>query len=331
MRYFGSKATAASAVVSEVQTRIPSGTVCDPFAGVGTMGQAFKRLGYGVTTGDQLRMPYVFQVARVQLSKIPSFNGLPIAGASSKQSVETYFNELPAKSGWCHSEFAQKRMFFTVKNARRIEAIRCEIERLTRESMISDDERSLLLASLIESMDRVANTAGTYYAFLKTFTRRALHPFRFSLIEPTRGRRKCMATYGPACDTVAASHYDVLYLDPPYNCRDYASYYHLPESIARQERTFSTRTSGVPDLSRPRSAFACRSTAADALSELLETASFRLLVFHYADNGLIAPSTIREIVCKYGAVEDIEIPAQSYTTRSHSRTATHRVYLVQNA
>lgn len=330
MRYIGSKATAADAVLAHVCERVPSGSVCDPFAGVGTIGSAFKRLGFRVTTGDHLRMPYVFQVARIQLSRMPQFKGLSVDGKRSVDAVEHYFNSLTPKSGWLDAEFARKRKFFTLRNARRIEAVRSEIERLTCAELITEAERSLLLASLIESMDRVANTAGTYYAYLKTFTRRALNPFQFSLIRPTKGLHRCKAIYGSAFDTVASNYYDILYLDPPYNCRDYASYYHLPETIARQERSRSQKMSGVPDIERPRSAFACRSTAADALDELISAASFNLLVFHYADNGLIAPATVRKIVRQYGGVEEIEIAAQSYTTRSHTRLTQHKLYLVEN-
>jgi adenine-specific DNA-methyltransferase len=83
-------------------------------------------------------------------------------------------------------------------------------------------------------MDSVANTAGTYYAYIKTMSRKATKPFIFHLIAPTQGNLFCNSLLCDANLLVKELSSDILYLDPPYNERNYQRYYHLPENIARR-------------------------------------------------------------------------------------------------
>ena len=55
------------------------------------------------------------------------------------------------------------------ENGKKIDAIRQKIEKWKAAKEINDNLFYFLLASLIESIDKVANTASVYGAFLKKF------------------------------------------------------------------------------------------------------------------------------------------------------------------
>lgn len=90
-----------------------------------------------------------------------------------------------------------------------------------------------LLASLLESADKVANTASVYGAYLKTLKRSAtkimeLQPASFEL---TSNRHRIYQEDGN--DLIQNIKGDILYLDPPYNTRQYGANYHILNTIVK--------------------------------------------------------------------------------------------------
>lgn len=332
MRYLGSKVSVVEHIHREIARLAPSGTFCDPFGGVGVVGAYFKQRGYRVWSGDALTFAHYFQVARIQRNTRPSFRALcQTLGVRSRGEVVDRLNRQRKPFGWLYREYSERRRFFTPDNAAVIEGCRALIGRWARKGLLTSTERALLLASLIESMDKVANTAGTYYAYLKNWYRKALRPFRFRLIDPTPGRSSCRAMLCDATELVGKRHFDVLYLDPPYNERCYAAYYHLPESIARLGAPRVRGASGVPERKRVLSDFNRPRAAPRALRELLAVADCRLLAFHYSDAGLIEPDELRETLGSYGRVTELVVNATGYVTSPRCRLTKHRLYLVTHA
>jgi adenine-specific DNA-methyltransferase len=330
MRYFGSKASTLSRLLQIVRMYVSSGTFCDPFGGIATVGAHFKSAGYRVTTGDQLRFATYFQVARVGYSSVPQFSKLKRKlRLSSASEVVEHLNGLQPVDGWFVREYSRKRAFFSIANARRVEAVRRRIQLWKSAGLLSERERAFLLASLIDSADRVANTAGTYYAHLKGWTRKAKLPFRFVLLQPAKGIPG-KTIRGDALELVQSGHFSVLYLDPPYNERCYGGYYHLPETIASvRPRRAIHGASGVP-LRYARSPFNSPIRAANALRELVANARFDILVFHYSDDGLVTAKEITEILSKFGSVRTYTVRSSGYTTKKMRREIVHRVYIVKS-
>jgi adenine-specific DNA-methyltransferase len=329
MRYFGSKASTLQELVRLVKAHVTEGSFCDPFGGIATVGAHFKAAGYRVFSGDMLRFAHYFQIARIEYSRTPSFRRLLEATRKkSRADLIQYLNGVKPRSGWFVREFAIRRRFFTISNAAHIDAIWTEIGKWRTRSLISDRESAFLLASLINSADLVANTAGTYYAYLKQWHRKAVKDFRFDLLVPTHGLRGS-SFLGDAADLVRKREYDVLYLDPPYNDRCYSGYYHLPETLARGRWRPVHGKSGVPKCS-PVSVFNSPARAAEALSQLLESARFKLMIFHYSDEGIIPPRVIRRILRKHGSYRSFRLTAAGYTTERIQREITHRVYVIHN-
>jgi len=331
MRYFGSKASTVERIYDLVAERVPSGTFCDPFGGIGIVGSYFKKKGYSVWCGDILTFAHYFQIARVERDRPLSFKRLRQALNlnSPTEVVDILKRELPKNSRFV-KEYSEKRRFFKKENAGRIEACRLRIAQWSQSQWLTHSEHAVLLASLINSMDKVANTAGTYYAYLKSWYRKALRPFRFELLPYTHGNTACHSLLCEAKYTVSLRPFDVLYLDPPYNERCYAKYYHLPETIALGEIPKTHGKSGMPDTVKTTSNFNKPGKARRELEELLENTRFRLLAFHYSDNGLITPIEVRQILASYGKAEEYILDSNGYTTARSPRTVQHRLYLVHH-
>lgn len=331
MRYLGSKASTVGALHGLVASRVGSGSFCDPFGGIGVVGSHFKNAGYEVWSGDILTFAHYFQVARIQLNRPLRFTRLREAlGLDSPSEIPSLLNGRAGKTGWFCREYAGKRRYFTSENAAQIEHCRRTIGRWTRNGWLTRNERAVLLASLIDAMDKVANTAGTYYAHLKQWYRKALRPFRFEFLQATCGKRRCRAVLCEARELLARRSYDIVYLDPPYNERCYASYYHLPETMARQMTPRVQGASGIPRNVTRRSRFNMPQEASNALKQLLKVMSCRLLVFHYSDDGLIPPDQVRTILAGCGETEEFVLDATGYTTERKPRDSEHRVYLVSH-
>lgn len=328
MRYFGSKGSVVEDVYKVATSFVAHGTFCDPFGGLGTVASRFKSGGFEVWTGDMLCAPHLFQVARIELGEVPRFQALK--GACSFDSCEQivqHINDLPPHRGWIASTYSGRRRFFTARNAMRGDAARDQIEAWRKSGLLTHGEHALLCASLIHSLDRVANTAGTYYAHLKSWYRKAMRPFEFRLEQPVRGLHRGHARLLDAAALAKKQPWTILYLDPPYNTRSYAGYYHFPESLATGYRGPVRGAAGIPDRELPRSRFSTASTALSSLADLIEAANWEVLLFHYSDDGLISPGPLRRLLRKFGSVSERTLHATGYSTRSN-RSTRHRLYVV---
>lgn len=331
MRYFGSKFSTLEDLGKIIVGRAPKGTFCDAFGGIGTVGAFFKALGYRVWTGDVLLFAHYFQVARIHRQRLPSFRRVrQELGAKTTHEVVAALGNGHRRDGWFVEEYAKRRQFFTMENARAIESAWRTILKWRAAGWLTFEEEAVLLASLIQSMDQVANTAGTYYAYLKHWHRKAKRPFHMEILKPAPGPHGGSCQLTPAETLVPQRIFDVIYLDPPYNERSYPHYYHLPETIACGNKPRVHGASGVPIDGLQRSAFNDASRAPAALRTLIKLARFRWLAFHYADDGLIPRADVHEILSEYGTFEEFVLQSRGYTTQNIARQVSHRLYLVNH-
>lgn len=331
MRYFGSKVSTLKRVYELISERVSSGTLCDPFGGVGIVGSFFKKKGYSVWSGDILTFAHYFQIVRIEKNSMPTFEKLYKAlNLRSPADIVGMLNEPGGTEGWFTKQYGEGRRFFTLDNAVRIDHCRSLIAKWAKNRWLDHTERAYLLASLINSMDKVANTAGTYYAYLKIWHRKAIQPFRFELLDYTQGNPDCHSFLCEASELVSLRPFDIIYLDPPYNERCYARYYHLPETIALGETPEIHGMSGMPNTKRPSSDYNKARRARYALKKLIENAQFRLLALHYSNRGLVPSEDIIQILSPHGKIRVFDIDSKGYTTERVPRTVKHSFYLVQN-
>lgn len=323
MRYIGNKTRLLGFIRGVLEDRgIRGGAAVDPFTGTASVASALKRWGFGVVAADVLEFAHVFGHAYVQAAAEPRFtaltgelDGLPPTLAG----VVAHLDRLPPDPGFIHEHFSPEggegrrhgRMYFLPANAARIDTIRTALQRWRDDGRLDDDGFYILLAALIEAADRVANTAGVYAACIKNWQPNARRPLQLRppRVVPGNGCRAMRAD----AHALLADHepFDLLYLDPPYNARQYPAYYHIPELIATGWFDGSVRLRGktglLPDHDK-RSDWSRRGRCESAFEALVATARCRHIVLSYNAEGIIPEATIARVL------------------RTHGRAATYRKY-----
>lgn len=333
-RYFGSKHSSATQVAHLATQGFTGTTAADAFGGLGTIGAVLKGNGFKVTTCDVLNLPNTFQHARIVCQSRPRFSRLRAAtGLKTSDDILKYLDSRRAERSWLVSEFSTQRQFFTHDNAVRIAGAWNAIRRWNDSSLLSESERKYLLASFLNSMDPCANTAGTYYAYLKHWHRKALKPFQMKWIPVQAGVAGGQALVGDALEVLKDKRFDLLYLDPPYNRRDYSRYYHLPESLAslKQPDTNPESTSGVPMKMLEASPLIRRSAEASYLQELISSVQWKRLVVQYCEGSEIPMTDLRKMLSRAGKLQEYVLPSLGYTTAAEVRQHKHHVFIVDQA
>lgn len=327
MRYIGNKTRLLGFIRRVLRARgIGPGSAVDPFTGTASVASELKRLGFRVIASDIMEYAYVFGRAYVEVAAEPGFGGL--AGeigpaAKGLENVVAHLNRIPPETGFIHAHYTPAgaegarhgRMYFTPENAARIDAVRATLHRWRAAGSIEDDAYYLLLAALIEAADRVANTAGVYASFIKSWQPNALAPLELRAPRLIRGNG-CLAARRDALDLAAELEpFDLLYLDPPYNARQYPGYYHIPELLATgwfdEAPELRGKTGLVPDDDK-RSDWARRSRCEEVFEALVATAPWRRIVMSYNAEGIIPEATIERVLRTYGRARTYRRYAMRY-------------------
>lgn len=132
-----------------------------------------------------------------------------------------------------------RRSFFAGHNARRIDLILNQLRVWHIAGLLGDQLLSALLAVLLTGVEKISNTQGTYHDFPRGDPDpRARHPLSLApppldgLLGPSQGH--ILGIERDSLDFIReVPHHKVLYLDPPYNFRQYTAYYFLPNVLSR--------------------------------------------------------------------------------------------------
>ena len=176
------------------------------------------------------------------------------------------------------------------------------MERLFNQNEISEETYFCLLAGLINSIDKYANTASVYGAFLKHIKKSAQKQFQLELLPLVEG--PVGTVYNEDINQlISRIHGDVLYLDPPYNARQYCSNYHVLETIARYDNPVLKGKTGLRDADGQKSKYCSKRTLESEFENLIAGANFKYIFLSYNNEGLMSVDTIKEIMSKYGRYE----------------------------
>ena len=92
---------------------------------------------------------------------------------------------------------------------------------------------------------------------------------------------------------------DVLYLDPPYNARQYCANYHVLETISRYDNPILSGKTGLRDYSDQKSDFCSKRTVQTVFEDLIANAKFKFIFLSYNNEGLMDLNLIKSIMEKY--------------------------------
>lgn len=309
MNYIGSKFTLLdflnnsidSVLKSEKEIKSKNDMVfADLFAGTGCVGGYFKSQGYSIIANDIQYYSYVITKHMIEnngnLDK-ERMSGL-IKKLNSLNGVEGFIYKNYSYEGTEGQEF--RRMYFSDFNAKKCDAIRIAIENWLQQEKINEHEYFFLLGSLLNSIDKYANTASVYGAYLKKLKKSALKEMELVALPIMQGTVDCKVYNEDISELIKNVSGDILYLDPPYNARQYCSNYHLLETIARYDNPEIKGKTGLRDYADQKSVFCIKDKVADAFNELIKNAKFKYIFLSYNNEGLMSFDTIEKIMRKYG-------------------------------
>ena len=314
MRYYGAKTKLLPFIESIVKKTGVNGTsnFVDLFAGTSAVGKHFKKLGYTVISNDTLEFSYALAKTYIELNEEPQFKKLKshLKLKNGNENLFDYLNKLNTrKEGFMFENHSPNggRQYFTDENALRIDTFRYLIEEWKEEKKISELEYYYLITSLLRGVNLTSNVSGTYGAYLKTWDKRALNPLILEPIDIIPSKNKNKAYKRDANELIKEIHSDILYLDPPYNSRQYASNYFILELIA--EGWFKTKPeiygeTGMRNYDHQKSKYCSKTTALNALEDLiLNSSKSQYIVLSYNNEGVIPQTAIEQTLGRIGTVE----------------------------
>lgn len=266
---------------------------CDIFAGTGAVGKAFKPNVMKVISNDCEYYSYVL-------------NRNYIGNHKEIHNKEEYIDRLNSLSGvddgfvylnYCLGG-GSGRQYFSDANGRKIDAARRCVEQWRVSGEISDDLYFFLLCSLLESADKSANTASVYGAFLKHLKATASKPLVINPALYTINENAREVYCEDANLLIKRIQGDILYLDPPYNARQYGANYHLLNTIAEYRPFVPKGKTGLREYSR--SLYCGRKTVKEAFEGLIRDARFRYIILSYNNEGLMSLDEIKRAMSLYG-------------------------------
>lgn len=328
MRYIGNKTRLLPFIMRTVKKcGIGTGSVHDAFAGTASVARAFKALGWRVHSSDLLVSSYVFQRAYVVARQAH-------AGVAE---LARELSELSPRPGFITRHFSPEgdRMYFTSDNAARIDVAREELESWREARNLDDDTYYVLLAGIIEGADRVANTAGVYASYMKRWQPNSRRRFAVSVVAPAPGQHPATAYLMDAAQAAkAVGEVDLLYIDPPYNSRQYVAYYHIPEIIARGWSGGAPRVRGKVGLlagKEGRSDWSHGRRVRGLFSGLLAASGARHALVSFNSEGHLAPEVLEELLRRASVDGDVAHFRQGYRRYRADSERTGRHYHLDKA
>lgn len=322
MNYIGSKQKLSHFINTAVREvcgeDLSQKVFCDLFAGTGIVGRSFKGSVKSVLANDLEYYSYVLNRNYIK-------NAVSLQAGNFIDAL----NKLEGYKGFVFEQYGDGgtagRMYFSTENAQKIDAIRIQIEAWKKENAISEDIYFFLLASLLESADKVANTASVYGAYLKQIKKSAaktlvMVPAQFDTSPNTHS-----VYHEDGNVLIKKIAGDILYLDPPYNARQYGANYHLLNTIAKYDTFAPQGKTGLPAYNK--SAYSSKTLVTQAFKELIENAQFQYIFLSYNNEGLMSPEVVKEIMSQYGTYDLVTTNYQRFkadktANRNHKAAST---------
>jgi adenine-specific DNA-methyltransferase len=267
-RYLGNKYKLLDFIRSVVAQECSGiNTVADIFAGTGAVASAF--LDKKVIANDFLYFNYICHVAWFSSEKYDYDKVLAF--------VEQYNAVETDEDNYVSENFGNT--YFSLADCRKIGFIREDIEYKYKDKQINFRERAILLTSLMYAMDKIANTCGHYDAYRKGVEFE--HSIELAMPLASNDNNENNQCFNEdANELVKRIEADLVYIDPPYNSRQYCDAYHLLENVARWEKPTVHGEARKMDRATLKSDY-CTSAAPVALERLIRSIKAKYILVSY--------------------------------------------------
>ena len=325
INYIGSKKSLLDKIESVLKQNIKlksSLVFGDLFSGTGVVGEYFnQKYGMQIISNDSEYYSFILNYAKL---KCPYNEKLHRIFKRWNKWLNKISQDGLFSQNYAHHDLSQNviknspnRNFFLLENAQKIDGIRILIERYYLKKQINKSEYFFLLASLIVSTDKVANITSVYGAYLKNLKSIARKSFQFQPIHcysqiPIFEKNQIFQKNILEIDLLT---YDICYLDPPYNNRQYSKNYAPLNflSIYKRELEVYGKTGLIRDSFI--SSFCRKKTALESFQFLLDRIKSKYLLISYNSEGLLTLSQLKTLFEKYGTVKIYEFPYKRYQSQ----------------
>ncbi|RDU51441.1 DNA methyltransferase [Helicobacter sp. MIT 00-7814] len=313
-RYLGNKTKLLPFILDTVVKNCKNiESVADIFAGTGSVASAF--VDKVIYTNDILKSNYICNLAWFSPKEY------------SKTKVESILNEFnnynTTESNYMKDNFANT--YFSAKVCSKIGFIRENIENLSKNGEINERETSILITSLLYAMDKIATTCGHYDSYRKgAKLADGINLAMPRLYDNLNQNNHCFNK--DANELVREIYADLVYIDPPYNSRQYSDTYHLLENVATWQKPQVFGVAKKMDRSAIKSKY-CNSTANEAFNDLITNINARYILLSYNNmatkgndrsNARINDEIIMQTLSKKGKVS---IFSQDYKAFSAGKSS----------
>ena len=335
MRYIGNKINLLEFIEKPLKENgIKDGVVCDIFSGTTNVAKHFKKLGYEIISNDNMMYSYVFQKAYIENNKTPKFLKLEkIISNPNIENVFAYLNNLKGKKGFIYKNFCKEgsknstyeRNYFSDENAKKIDVMRETLEGWKDKKLITKNEFYIILSAILEEIPFISNISGTYGAFLKIDDPRMSKTFTIKVPELIKSKKshKCYNT--DSNELIKKITCDVLYVDPPYNHRQYAPNYHMWETVAVWDKQLLDSMTGLRPYNDQKSLYCMKGKCVKAFEDLIENASCKHILFSYNSEGIMSDGQIKKILSNKGKVKRYTKDYRRFKSNSKSKSAKKQI------
>jgi len=290
----------------------------DLFSGTGVVANSFNSDKVKIITNDLLYSNYVIAKSFFETTKSP-------VGILKK--IENLNSINTDKANYFSKNFGNK--YFTRDNAIKIGATREKIEKISTNA----NEKFILITSLIYAADRIANTVGHYDAYRENLDTRGKLELQVPNIDCSKNKDNkvyCMDSNILANEIKG----DVVYIDPPYNSRQYSDTYHLLDNLALWKKPEVFGKAKKMDRSHIKSKY-CSKDAVLEFQDLITKLNTKHIIVSYNNtentkhgrsNAKISFNQIKNILMKKGKTEINQIDFKAFTT-GKSKTDNHKEIL----
>lgn len=315
MNYIGSKLKLCQHFLPETiksvcGTDLSQKTFCDIFAGTGIVGRTFKTSVKKVISNDIEYYSYILNKNYIE-------NHRPLENA---ENLVSELNELSfCVDGFIYKNYCLggngERQYFSDENGKKIDSIRIKIEEWKNTGKINKSMYYFLLASLLESADKVANTASVYGAYLKNLKKSAQKQMILESADFELNDNEHEVFKSDANELITRISGDILYLDPPYNSRQYGANYHILNTIAEYKPFVPKGKTGLREYNR--SKYCSVSSVKEEFESLIKNANFKYIFLSYNNEGLMSVEDVRRIMRKYGRYDLAQTDYQRFKADSN--------------
>src|SRR3989339_1520450 len=265
-RYIGNKHKLIEWIFSIINKECGGNSFADVFAGTGVVSAVATKHFKKVLLNDFLHSNYIIYRA--------FFGNEAWDKAKIDDIIKSYNNIYGGdlEDNYVSKNFGGK--FFSNNSAKIIGFIRENIEENRKN--LNEREYYVLIASLLYTADKIANTVGHFDAYFK---KEFVHDsFFMKPIDPIETQE--ITIFQEDTNNLAKKiNADVVYIDPPYNSRQYSRFYHVLETLTKWDKPKLHGVALKPDPENMSDY--CRANAKDKFAELVRDLDAKYLVVSY--------------------------------------------------